>query len=173
MTRPDRPHVALVGLPGVGKTTIVDKLAAELQLDPVDLDEQIVERAGRSIPEIFETDGEARFRELEHDALAAAVAGDHRPSAIACGAGIVLVDGNRRLLRERTRCVWLDADPAVLAARVPAESGRPLLRGDVAGRLAQLSAERRPLYEEVAMLTIDAGHLTEDECVALIVEKLR
>jgi shikimate kinase len=167
------PHIALVGLPGVGKSTLAGRLAVELKMVAVDLDDVIVHDAGRSIPAIFEREGEAGFRRRESEALSATTGPGVPGAVIACGGGVVLAESNRTLLTTRTRCVFLSAAPASLLVRLGHESGRPLLRGDVATELDALAQAREPLYREVAAVTIDVTGRPEDECLALVLEALR
>jgi shikimate kinase len=165
-------HIALVGLPGVGKSTLAGKLAAELELLAVDLDDVIVRGAGRSVPDIFEREGEAGFRRRETEALMATTDPALAGAVIACGAGVVLAEENRRVLGERTRCVWLSASPSSLVARLERESGRPLLQGDVANQLSALAVAREPLYREVASITVDVTDRAEDRCLELVLAAL-
>ena len=144
--------VVLVGLMGSGKTTVGRRLAALLDRPFVDADEALEARAGRSIADIFEVDGEDTFRDLEADVLAWLLAAP-QPGVIASGGGVVLRPENRDLLRgEDVTVVWLDAGPAFLASRVERKAHRPLLTGAVAPLevLERLHAERAPLYAEVA-----------------------
>jgi shikimate kinase len=157
----------------VGKSTLAGKLAAELEMVSVDLDEVIVRSAGRSIADIFDQEGEIGFRRRETEALGAASAPELAGAVIACGGGVVLAPENRRLLLSRTRCVWLRATPTSLLARLRPESGRPLLQGDVAAELNALAAVREPLYREVAAVTVDVTDRPEDECLALVMAALR
>lgn len=150
-------HLALVGLPGTGKSTIGRVVARRLSLQLVDLDALIAQRQGRSIPELFAADGEAGFRALETDALRDAL-GRTDPVLLACGGGVVLAEENRSLLAERALTLWLTAPLDVLADRLRrSPTGRPLLKGDMPTRLAALAAEREPLYRELADLVIDVS----------------
>jgi shikimate kinase len=166
------PHVALVGLPGVGKSTLAGKLAVELQMVAVDLDEVIERMAGRSISDIFEREGEVGFRRRESEALAATTGPELTPAVIACGGGVVLDPANRVVLSNRTRCVWLSATPGSLVARLRGSSGRPLIGTDVLDDVAALAAVREPLYREVATVTVDVTDRPEDDCVALVLAAL-
>jgi shikimate kinase len=137
-------HLVLVGLSGSGKSTVGRLLAERLGLDFVDTDELIVLWEGRSIPEIFEQQGEEAFRALERRAIASAV--DGPPAVIATGGGAPIDERNRAALWEGNAVVWLDAPVAALAARVKVAGGRPLLAGGAEARLAQLRAAREPVY---------------------------
>jgi shikimate kinase len=119
--------VYLVGMPGSGKSTVGAELAGRLGVPFVDLDVEIARRAGRSITEIFEADGEAGFRALEAKELLDA--STHDPAVIACGGGVVLEPANRITLRNTGTCVFLDVPIDVLAARVPAGRRPPADQG--------------------------------------------
>lgn len=167
--------LALVGLPGSGKSTVGKALAAYLGCRFADSDEAIRAKAGLSIPELFRQRGEEAFRALESSVLAelSAAPSDAQDAAegaegagrlvLATGGGSVLSEVNRRLLRERCFVVWLDISPESAARRLAGNggkkggTGRPLLdAGDAAVRLIALDKERRPLYEGLADLRVDA-----------------
>ncbi|HKY68475.1 MAG TPA: shikimate kinase [Acidimicrobiales bacterium] len=147
-------HVVLVGLMGAGKSTVGRRLAKELQRPFADVDEQVELRAGTTIPQLFELEGEAAFRALETQVLADLLAST-APLVVAAGGGAVTRAANRdALARSGARVVWLRASPDFLAGRTD-PTHRPLLAGDAGGTLARLHAERGPLYAEVADLTVD------------------
>lgn len=159
-------HIVLVGMMGVGKTTVARVLAVRLGREVFDTDVVIEKRTGRSVREIFATDGEAAFRALESAVLADALASD-TPLVIAAAGGVVLSAHNRQLLSSSpARVVWLCADPATLVERVKGAGHRPLLDADPAGTLQQMKIEREPLYREVA----DAIVLVDHRSVSDVVE---
>ena len=148
-------HLLLVGMMGSGKTTVGRLLAARLGLPFLDSDAEVVRSTGRTVKEIFETDGEAAFRAEERRVLAEAVCSPE-PTVVAVAGGAVLDPRNRALLRDDAgSVVWLRAGPATLARRVGHGRGRPLLRDDPRGTLTRLAAERAPLYAEVADVVVD------------------
>ena len=160
--------VYLVGMPGSGKSTVGEELAGRLGVPFIDLDVEIARREGRSITEIFEADGEARFRALEAKELLDA--STHDPAVIACGGGVVLEPANRITLRNTGTCVFLDVPLDVLAARVQPDADRPLIRA--AGDLERILAEREALYREFAAHVVD-GAGDPGEVADAIVEELR
>ncbi|MXZ76788.1 MAG: shikimate kinase [Acidimicrobiia bacterium] len=149
-----RPHVALIGMMGSGKSTVGFWLAQSEGLRFVDLDAAIEERQGRSVPEIFEADGEDGFREMEQSELAACLAAP-QPMVVACGGGAVLRAENRELLRHRAWVCWLRATIDTLGQRVRAGENRPLLGDDPMADLAAIGAARAGLYTETAHEIID------------------
>ncbi len=160
---PTCDHLVLVGLMGVGKTTVGKRLAEILGWSLVDSDAQVEARVGRTVREIFERDGEPAFRVLETEALRDALDGPG-PTIVAAAGGVVLSEENRRLLqRPNVEVVWLRADPSVLVARAATGDHRPLLEDDPAGVLARMAVDREPLYREVADVTIDVAGLTPDQ----------
>jgi len=147
--------VALVGYMGSGKSTVGRVLARELGRELVDLDREVSRREGCSIPEIFSESGEARFRELECEALADSIDGESR-LVIACGGGVVLDPRNRELLSSRAATVFLHEDVETLYERTR-KKGRPLAAGGF-GDFERRYQERLPLYREVAGLRIHVGN---------------
>jgi shikimate kinase len=156
---------------GSGKTTVGQEVARRLDRDFLDSDDQVEVRTGRSVREIFETDGEAAFRAFEAAALAVALA-RLEPAVIAAAGGVVLDPANRRRLQEAGTVVWLRADPALLATRVGSSDHRPLLGHDPLEVLIRLDQERRALYREVADHTVDVGQRPSsavvDDVVAVV-----
>lgn len=140
----DRP-VVLVGMMGVGKTSIGKSLAVRLGLSFVDADDEIEKAAGLSITEIFAKFGEAYFRDGERRVIARLIEG--APKVIATGGGAFVNDETRALILARATSIWLDADVQVLADRVSRRNHRPLLKGkDPVTVLTELGQVRNPLY---------------------------
>lgn len=157
--RSSSPHssIVLIGMMGAGKSSVGRRLARRLGWELLDSDRQVEEMTGRTVPDIWRTDGEAAFRRLESQVLGAALS-SATPQVIAAAGGVVLDDDNRRLLKDHHPVVWLRAPVAILIARVKRGDGRPLLRDDPAGTMTRLEAERRPYYEEIADLTFDVDN---------------
>lgn len=161
--------IVLVGAPGSGKSTVGKLLAAELGREFVDVDTVIEERAGKPISEIFVDDGEPAFRALEEATTLELL---QRPALVlSLGGGSVLSATIRGALAEHY-VVWLQVSAGAAADRVGLSTARPLLLGNVRGRLIQLLNQRTPLYAEVASLPVTTDALTADEVVAVIVEEL-
>jgi shikimate kinase len=165
-----RPVAVLVGPPGSGKSTVGGLLAQRLGVDLRDTDADIVAATGQEIADIFVDRGEAAFRALERAAVRAALA-EHR-GVLALGGGAVLDDGNRRLLAGH-HVVFLDVSLADAARRVGLDTSRPLLLGNVRGRLKALLDKRHPLYLEVASLTVDTSGRTPDDVAEEIAKAVR
>jgi shikimate kinase len=167
----------LVGYRGCGKTTIGRKLADRLWQQFVDTDELVARAAGKSIREIFEQDGEQRFRDLEAQAVRQACAlQDH---VIALGGGAVLREENRRTIKESNlKCVYLRCDPQVLLQRIQSDpqtaATRPPLTHLAGGidEIRSLLAEREPLYREVMTAELDVTSLSVDEALVYVTRLL-
>jgi shikimate kinase len=151
-------HLVLVGMMGVGKSTVGRLVAAELDRPLFDSDEMIEQRTGRTVREIWSTDGEETFRMLETDTLLEALA-EPEASVIAAAGGVVLSDRNREALSSAdAHVVWLLADVDVLLERVRHGMHRPLLDDDPEGTLRRMYVERAPLYQEVADAVVSVDH---------------
>lgn len=147
--------IVLVGMMGSGKTTIGRLLADRLRCRFVDTDDLVVADAGRSVRDIFATDGEAVFRSYEQRALSSALESTVDVVVAAAG-GSVLSDVNRAALAQRADVVvWLDATVATLGERTGGGSHRPLLDDDPIAGLTKLDSQRRAVYEQVADVRID------------------
>ena len=143
-------RVVLVGFMGAGKSTVGRELAALLGWELVDLDAEIEARAGRSVAAIFDQDGEAAFRALEH---AAAVAAMRRAKVvIAAGGGAFAEPATRAVLEAGAVTVWLRCALPALLARIPDDGSRPLGRNRAT--IGALLRHREPVYR-LAALTVD------------------
>lgn len=170
---PDLQSIALVGLSGVGKSSVGRLLAARLGWPLLDTDALIAETAGRTVAQIFADSGEPRFRDLESAALQRALS--ITACVVSTGGGIVLRAENRALLRARAFVVWLDAPTETLAARLLAhDEARPLIGGDnPVARLEALRAARAGLYAQVAHARVVAADHAYDQICAQILQLSR
>lgn len=164
-------RLALIGLPGCGKSTIGRQLARRLGVAFVDADHVIEERLGCSIREFFEREGEDRFRDIEQAEIDRLTQG--ASSVISTGGGVVLRQENRCHLRDRCRVIYLHAHPDDLYRRLRHDRVRPLLQvTDPLARLRDLSAQRDPLYRETAHFVIETGRPSVATLVNMIVMQL-
>jgi shikimate kinase / 3-dehydroquinate synthase len=163
-------RVALVGLPGSGKSAVGAALARRLGWRHVDTDALIEQRAGRTVTEIFAEEGEAGFRARELQALEDAVAGD-APVVLSCGGGLAAQPRAGARLFGSAWVVWLDAADTVLLRRLGAAADRPLLRDDPASALERLRADRAASYGR-AHLRVDVDDWDIEGVVDAIVDAL-
>ena len=163
------PRVVLVGVPGSGKTTVGRLLSDRLSVGFRDTDHDVETRAGKPVSDIFVDEGEDAFRALEKDAVTVAVA--EHDGVLALGGGAVLDSGTRELLVTQPT-VWLQVSAPAGAKRVGLDVPRPVLLGNVRGRLATLLEERGPLYAEVARVVVDTDGRTPEQVSDVIVEAL-
>jgi len=139
--------IVLIGLMGVGKSTVGRRLAVRLGVPFVDSDAEIEQVSGYSIAEMFARFGEESFRDGERRVVRRLV--DGGPKVVATGGGVFINPETRAIILERATAVWLDADIGVLAERVTRRNVRPLLNNKNPSEvLARLAAERRPIYAE-------------------------
>jgi shikimate kinase len=163
------PVVVLVGVPGAGKTTVGLAIAEELGVAFCDTDQVIEKRQAKTVADIFIEDGEVAFRELERAAVAEALA--RHTGVLALGGGAILNSTTRELLRGEP-VAWLQVAADAASRRVGMNAARPMLMGNVRGRMIELSRERTPLYEEVASLGVDTNQRTPEEIAAGIIVDL-
>lgn len=152
--RLDRP-IVLVGMMGVGKTSVGRKLAAMVQLPFVDADDEICAAAQMSIAEMFERYGESYFRDGERRVIARLIDGSRK--VIASGGGAFVNPETRSLILDRAIAVWLDCTIDTLIERVGRRSTRPLLQGgDPREILTKLQAERQAVYAEAPIHVVSS-----------------
>ncbi len=164
------PRAVLVGLPGSGKSTIGRRLARALGVDLLDTDAAIEQRVGRSIADIFATDGEREFRRIEEDVVRAALA-DHC-GVVSLGGGAVTSPGVREALAGHP-VVYLEISAREGVRRTAGSTARPLLAGpDPAKRYRELMAQRVPLYRRVATIRVDTNRRNPGAVVRHIVSRL-
>ncbi len=159
--------VALVGMPGSGKSTVGRQLARRLGVGFADSDHVIEERIGTSIREFFDTSGEQRFRDLEE-----AVLGDltlQHLGVLSTGGGSVLRPANREHLRARCVVFYLRTTPEEVFRRLRHDQNRPLLQvDDPQAKLRDLFASRDPLYRDASHFVVETGRPS----VALLVNNV-
>jgi shikimate kinase len=159
--------IALVGMPGSGKSTVGRHLARQLHLRFVDTDHEIERRVGMSVREFFDAHGEAAFRELEQQVIDELTQAPD--SVLATGGGAVLREANRDVLRARRRVIYLRATPEELYRRLKHDTRRPLLQvGDPLQRLRELYRERDPLYRQTAHYIVEAARPTVGTLVNMV-----
>lgn len=163
--------IALIGLPGSGKSTIGRQLARRLSLSFSDSDHVIEHRLGCSIREFFEREGEDRFRDIEESVIDELSQG--QGSVLSTGGGAVLRPANRQRLHDRCQVVYLRSSPEEVFRRLRHDRNRPLLQvADPLQRLKDLYAARDPLYREAAHYVIDTGRPSVATLVNMIVMQL-
>jgi shikimate kinase len=163
--------VVLIGMMGVGKSSIGRRLGARLGIPFVDADAEIERAAGMSIADIFARHGEAAFRSGEARVIARLLNGG--PQVLATGGGAVMNPATRALIQERGVSVWLAAEFELLLRRISKRKAeRPMLQtADPAATLRELLATREPIYAQ-ADLTVQSRDVPHDAVVAEIVERL-
>ena len=166
---------------GCGKSSVGRRLSELLCCHFMDLDDVIVEREGRSIPDIFATDGEAAFRAIEAQTLKKIVCHPERSNChpersegsftlvLALGGGTVMTPECAELVRENTVCIYLRASVDTLVEHLASEAaGRPMLSGDLRSRIETLMQQRSSTYEKTARITID----TDDKSVESVASEI-
>lgn len=169
-----RRSIVLVGMMGVGKSTVGRRLAARLRLPFVDADTEIETAAAMTIPEIFQVHGEAHFRDGEARVIARLL--DGGPLVLATGGGAYLRESTRARIQASAISLWLKADLDVIMRRVRRRSDRPLLQtADPEATVARLIGERHPIYQQ-ADLVIDSREVPHEkiveECIAALHARL-
>ena len=164
------PKVVLIGLPGSGKSTIGRRLAKALDLGSLDTDAAIEKRTGRTIAEIFASDGEAEFRRIEADVVRETLA--THDGVLSLGGSAVTTAAVREALAGHT-VIYLEINAAEGVRRTGGATVRPLLAGsDRAEKFKAFMAERIPLYREVATLRVNTNRRNPGAVVRHIVSRL-
>jgi shikimate kinase len=164
------PVLVVIGPPGAGKSTVGGVVAQRLGAEFRDTDADVEKAAGMSVPDIFVERGEVAFRALERTAVANALA-DH-DGVLALGGGAVLDPATRRLLGEHC-VVFLDVGLTEAVRRVGLARDRPLLIANPRAQLLRLLEERRPLYEEVADVTVSTDGRSPDDIADEVLTRVR
>jgi shikimate kinase len=164
--------IALIGMPGGGKSTAGRHLSRALVIGFVDIDAEIEKTIGGPIREFFAREGEARFRDVEESVLAECLARDGN-RVLATGGGVVLREANRTRLRDQSTVVYLRSTPEELFRRLRHDRVRPLLQvDDPLRKLRQLHHERDPLYRRTARFVIETGRPSVPTLVNMILMQL-
>ena len=165
-------NVFLIGPMGAGKTTIGRHLATLLHKRFVDVDHEIEKRTGVSIPVIFEIEGEAGFRRRE-SAVIEELTRDTN-IVLATGGGAVLLEENRKVLKDRGTVAYLQADIDTLVERTRRDRNRPLLQTEnPRGKIEELLQQREPIYREVADIIINTGQRAPSSVAREVVVRLK
>jgi shikimate kinase len=160
-----RPACVIVGPPGAGKSTVAALVAAAIGVAVRDTDAEVERVAGKPIPDVFVDDGEAHFRALESAAVLDALA--TFDGVLALGGGAVLAAPTRAALRGHT-VVYLSVELPDALSRIGLGQGRPLLAVNPRATLRYLLDQRRPLYQEVASVTVPTDGQTPDAVAAAV-----
>lgn len=163
------PRAVIVGAPGAGKSTVGRRVAERLGVPFADSDALIERRVGKSVSDIFITDGEAEFRRLEREEIAQALS--DFAGVLSLGGGAIMDDTTRAALREQ-RVVWLKVDLSHATQRVGMNSARPLLLGNVRGTMLAMLEQRTPLYADVASDVVDTSGRSIKDVVAEVASLL-
>lgn len=163
--------IVLVGMMGAGKSSVGRALERRTGLTRLDTDEMVAARFGMSISEIFEKDGEEKFRDAETETLRN-LAPD-RAAIIVTGGGIILRPENVDLLKRLGAIVWLNGDETTLFERASRRNARPLLqKDDPRAIFSELLRKRAPIYRTAADFEIDTSNLTHDQVAETILIKM-
>jgi shikimate kinase len=165
------PLIALVGMPGSGKSTVGRHLARHLGQRFVDSDHVIEARIGMPVRDYFEAQGEAAFRDLEQAVIAELSA--EPDTVLATGGGSLLREANRATLRANRRVIYLRTTPEELFRRLRHDTQRPLLQvADPLRKLRELFRERDPLYRQTAHYTVEAARPSVATLVNMVMMQL-
>ena len=163
------PIAVLVGPPGAGKSTIAREVSARLHVPVRDTDTDVEQATGRTIADIFVQDGESAFRELEYEAVMAALA--EHDGVLSIGGGAVLDPRTHAALKSQL-VIFLDVRIADAATRIGFNRDRPLLLGNPRAQWTTMMDVRRPVYEQVASVRVDTAGRTIDEVTEAVLAVL-
>jgi shikimate kinase len=162
--------IYLIGFMGAGKTSVSRKLAEALSVPHYDTDQEIIKAAGISISDIFASEGEERFREMESEVLKMM---PHHDAVIATGGGIVLAEKNRSYMESNGTVIFLYADIIAILQRLEGDNSRPLLKNEKLNAAKSLYRTRLPIYRQTAHLEIDTTSKAVSEIVKEIVVSMK
>lgn len=166
-----KQNIFLIGFMGAGKSTVARELVEKLGFPLIEMDEQIVKEQGMPIRAIFETKGEAYFRDLETKLIRSL--GGQEPTVVSCGGGVAMRQENVDSMKESGKVVFLTATPQTIYGRVKDSSDRPILNGHMnVDYIAGLMEKRRPMYENAADIVVATDGKTKEEIADEIVQKM-
>lgn len=164
-------NIYLIGFMGVGKSTVSKRLKRLTGLEEIDTDAEIVKREGRSINEIFASEGEAYFRAIETKLMKELSETTNR--IVSCGGGVALRSENVKAMRAGGEVIYLRAKPATIFEHVKNDHNRPILEGHMnVEYIAELMQKRAPWYEAAQTLAIDTDGKHSDQVAKEIVQML-
>ena len=157
-------NIFLIGFMGCGKSTVADCLLKEYDMKVVEMDQELVERVGMTIPEIFSKYGEEYFRNEETKLLTECQKKSHM--VVSCGGGVVLREQNVEIMKSCGRIVWLTAKPSTILERVQNDENRPLLEGNKnVSSIRAMLEKRLPCYQKAADIIVETdGRKILDIC---------
>jgi shikimate kinase len=164
--------IILIGPPTAGKSSVGELLAKELGVPFADTDALVARAAGKPVGDIFVDDGELVFREFERGAVASGLEAVRAGGVLAVGGGAVLDPDVRRMLAGRV-VVYLEAEFATVAKRTGMDRPRVVMPGNPRGQLRTMLEQRRPVYAELATLTVPTDDLAPEEVAADLAKRLR
>ena len=149
-------HIVLIGMMGVGKSTVGRRLAKKLGYPFLDSDDEVVRRTGRQVTDIFTVDGEEAFRDVEASVMVELLS-SHTPSVIAAAGGSVLRSETRDCMKRSATVIWMRAPVDVLVGRTSRGTHRPALADDPVGTLTKMESDRQSVYREIADVVVDCN----------------
>ena len=159
-----KENVLLIGFMGAGKTTVGKKLSYKLRVPVEDTDKLIERRAGKTITEIFASEGEEAFRQMETEELVEISKRKYR-RIFSVGGGTPVREQNRALLKKCGKVVYLRVKPETVWERVKEDTTRPLLQcEDPLAKIRDLMEARKEAYESCADLIVDVDEMSAEEC---------
>lgn len=165
-------NIFLIGFMGCGKSAVSAQMVKKHGMMIREMDEEIVEREGMSIPEIFETKGESYFRDVETNLLAEIA--ESKNQIVSCGGGAVLREENIQHMKKSGKVVLLTAKAETILERVKDDDNRPLLKGNKnVDFIQELLNKRRPNYEKAADIIVETDEKSLDEICREIINKVK
>lgn len=171
-------NIILIGYMGSGKTTVGKRLAEVCSVPKkyifVDTDELIVQQQQRSINEIFATDGELAFREMETELLKQLITEKSKNMILSTGGGMPVKEENRSLLSVLGTVIYLKANPQTIYTRIKDDTTRPLLQCEnPMTKITEMITQRNPIYEASASMIVDTDKVSHSEVVNEIIRRMK